>query len=62
MEFLIIAGVVLVISLGALTIVFGRYVYQKGFADGLDEAARIMAEVRGVRYENITQDGAKRSI
>lgn len=62
MEIMIIIDIVLTISLIVLTIVTGRYVYQKGFNDGLDEAVRIMAEVRGVRYEDITQDGTKRSI
>lgn len=59
MKFLIIADIVFTISLIVLTIVFCRYLYQKGFNDGLDEAVRIMAEVRGVRYEDITQDGTK---
>lgn len=62
MEALILSGIALVFGLVALTISFGRYLYQRGFADGLEEAARIMAEVRGVRYENTTQDGTKRSI
>lgn len=60
MEALIISGIALVFGLVALTISFGRYMYQRGRIDGLEEAARIMAEMRGVNlYETTTQSGAK---
>ena len=61
-EFLIISGIGLIFGLVALIISFGRYMYQRGRLDGFNESLRIMAEVRGIRYEDITQDGTERNI
>lgn len=62
MRGLIIIGIVLVLGIVVLAIEFGRYMYQRGFVDGMDEAARIMAEVRGVSYEAIMQTRSERSL
>ena len=47
--------VIVLVSIGIvfLTILavvsFGRYMYQRGFTDGLEEAGKIMIEVRGMK-------------
>ena len=53
LSFMISIVILTLLCLGIVA--FGRYMYQRGFEEGLEEAARIMAEVRGVDYETLIE-------